>query len=127
MVDQTAMPEDIPLEIKSVHIDLQEENNLLTEMETVGYGFEFTIKVKTYLSVKEGKPDVQIDDISFGLIPVPGMVKEKIAAFMAQKVDSLMLELTETEIGGKKIDLEFKDIKIQQEEMTVTVLIKPED
>jgi len=127
MLAQTEMPADIPLEINSIHIDLQADNNLVTELGTVSYGFEFTIKVKTHIGVKEGKPDVEITDISFGFIPLPGVVKDKITAFIGEKIDTLMVQLTEAEVGGEGIDLEFKDIKVQAEEMAVTLLIKPRE
>ena len=127
MLAQTEMPADIPLEINSIHIDLQADNNMVTELGTVSYGFEFTIKVKTHIGVKEGKPDVEITDISFGFIPLPGVVKDKITAFIGEKIDTLMVQLAEAEVGGEGIDLEFKDIKVQAEEMAVTLLIKPRE
>ena len=123
---QAEIPEDIPLEIKSVHLDLQADNNLVNEVETVTYGFEVTIKVKTKVGIKEGKPDVEITDVSFGFIPLPAAVKDKIVDFLKQKIDDSLVQLTETGIGGNgKVDLEFKDINVQEEEMTITVIIKP--
>ena len=127
LLAQTEIPEDIPIEIKSIYIDLQADNNLATELGTASYGFEFKIKVKTNVGVKEGKPDVVITDISFGFIPLPTIVKEKITDFIREKIDGLMVQLTEAEVGGEGIDLEFKDIRVQPEEMTVTLLIKPRE
>ncbi len=125
---QAEIPEDIPLEIKSVHLDLQADNNLVNEVETVTYGFEVTIKVKTKVGIKEGKPDVEITDVSFGFIPLPAAVKDKIVDFLKQKIDDSLVQLTETGIGGNgKVDLEFKDINVQEEEMTITVIIKPKE
>ena len=69
----------------------------------------------------------EITDISFGFIPLPGVVKDKITAFIGEKIDTLMVQLTEAEVGGEGIDLEFKDIKVQAEEMAVTLLIKPRE
>ena len=126
MLTQVEMPEDIPLEVKSVHIDLQTNNNLVTEADTVTYGVGVTIKVKTQVSIQEGKPDVEIIDISFGLIPLPGTVKDKIVELITQRVDDLLIQLTEAEIGGNgKVGLEFTDINIQEEKVTITVIIKP--
>jgi uncharacterized protein YpmS len=125
---QAEIPEDIPLEIKSVHLDLQADNNLVNEVETVTYGFEVTIKVKTKVGVKEGKPDVEITDVSFGFIPLPAAVKDKIVDFLKQKIDDSLVQLTETGIGGNgKVDLEFKDINVQEEDITITVIIKPKE
>ena len=124
---QTEMPADIPLEIKSIYIDLQADNNLVTELGTVSYGFEFTIEVKTHIGAKEGKPDVEITDVSFGLIPLPGMAKDRITAFIGEKIDTLMVQLTEAEVGGEGVDIEFKDIRVQPGEMAVTLLIKPRE
>ena len=125
---QAEIPEDIPLEIKSVHLDLQADNNLVNEVETVTYGFEVTIKVKTKVGIKEGKPDVEITDVSFGFIPLPAAVKDKIVDFLKQKIDDSLVQLTETGIGGNgKVDLEFKDINVQEEDITITVIIKPKE
>jgi len=128
LLTQVEIPGDIPLEIKGVHIDFQTDNNLVTEVETATYGFEVTIKVKTKVGVKEGKPDVEITDVSFGFIPLPETLKDRIVDFLKQKIDDSLVQLTETGIGGNgKVNLEFKDINIQEEEMTITVIIKPKE
>ena len=125
LLAQIEMPEDIRLEVKSVHIDLQTDNKLVTEVETVAYGFEVTIKVKAQVGIKEGKPGVEITDINFGFIPLPGTVKDRITALITQNTDDLLVYLTESEIGGGKVDFEFKDINIQQKEITIAIIIKP--
>lgn len=130
LLAQIEMPEDIPLEVKSVRIDFQADNNLVTEAETTTYVLgatvEITIKVKTHVGIKEGKPEVEITDVSFGFIPLPGALKDRIVAVITQKIDELLVQLTEAGVGGNgKVALEFKDINIQQEEMTITVIIKP--
>ena len=132
LLAQVEIPEDIPLEVKSVHIDFQTDNNLVTEAETTTYVLGatvgVTIKVKTQVGVKEGKPDVEITDVSFGFIPLPETLKDRIVAVITQKIDELLVQLTETGIGGNgKVDLEFKDINVQEEEMTITVIIKPKE
>ena len=100
LLAQVEIPEDIPLEVKSVHIDLQADNKLVTEAETVTYGFGVTIKVKAQVGIKEGKPEVEITDVSFGFIPLPGTVKDRIVALITQRIDELLVQLTEAEIGG---------------------------
>lgn len=126
ILTQVEMPEDIPLEVKSVHIDLQPNNNLLTEAETTILGLGVTLKAGTQVSIKEGKPDVAITEVSFGFIPIPGPIKDRITAFITQKTDDLLVQLTETATGDNgKVDLEFKEVNIQEEKVTITVLIKP--
>jgi len=123
---QVEIPEDIPLEIKSVHIDLQPGNNLLTEMETAILGFGVTLKATSQVSVREGKPKVDITKVSFGAIPIPGAVKDAIVDFITQRTDELMVQLTQATAGGDGIDLEFKEITTQEDKVTITVLIKKE-
>lgn len=125
LLAQVAIPEDIPLEIKSVHIDLQPGNNLFTKAETTILGLGVTLKVNSQVSIREGKPKVDITKVSFGVIPIPGTVKDRIVDFLTQKIDELIIQLTEPEIGGKGVELEFKDISIQEDEMTITVIVKP--
>ena len=128
LLTQVEIPGDIPLEVKGVHIDFQTDNNLVTEAETVTYGFPVTIKVKTKVGIKEGKPDVEITDVSFGFIPLPETIKDRIVALITQKIDDLLVQLTESGIGGTgKVDLEFTEISIQQEELTITAIIKPKE
>ena len=126
LLSQVEMPEDIPMEIKGVRVDLQTGNNLATEAEVFAYGIGVTLQVKTQVSIKEGKPDVAVTDVSFGNPFLDAILKDRVTELITQKMDDLLIKLTETEIGGSgKVDLEFKAIDIQEEEMTVTVMIKP--
>ena len=126
LLTQVEMPEDIPMEIKGVRVDLQTGNNLATEAEVFAYGIGVTLQVKTQVSIKEGKPDVAVTDVSFGNPFLDAILKDRVTELITQKMDDLLIKLTETEIGGSgKVDLEFKAIDIQEEEMTVTVMIKP--
>lgn len=125
MLTQLPLPPDIPLEIKSVHIDFKAENNLVLDVPTSAYGFSFTAKVKAQVSVKEGKPEVTISEVSFGAIPLPSTVKDRLVGILKQKIDEMLVQLTETGIAGEKVVLEFKEIKTQEEQITVTVIIKP--
>jgi len=124
LLTQVEIPEDIPLEVNSVSIDLQPDNNLLTEAETTILGLGVTLKAGSQVSIRDGKPEVTITDVSFGFIPLPGVVKDKIVAFITQKTDDLLVQLTEATIGADGIDLEFKEVNTQEDKVTITVLIK---
>lgn len=120
------IPEGIPLEVQSIHIDFQTDNNLLTEAKTVAYGFiKVTIKVKARVGIEGGKPQVEVTRVSFGFVPLPKPLKDKIVVLITQQIDDLLSQVTEAEIDcNGKVNLEFTDISIQQEEVTVTVLIE---
>ena len=124
LLTQVEIPEDIPLEVNSVSIDLQPDNNLLTEAETTILGLGVTLKAGSQVSIRDGKLEVTITDVSFGSIPLPGVVKDKIVAFITQKTDDLLVQLTEATIGADGIDLEFKEVNTQEDKVTITVLIK---
>ena len=125
-VTQFGVPGDIPLEVKSVHIDLQTDNNLVTEVGATSYGIEVTIDIKTKVGVKEGKPSVEVTDISSGNPLLDAVLKDKFIELITQNTDDLLVQLIESETGSSgKVDLEFTDITIQQEEMTFTIMIKP--
>ncbi len=125
-VTQFEMPGDIPLEVKSVHIDLQTDNNLVTKVGATSYGIEVTIDIKTKVGVKEGKPSVEVTDISSGNPLLDAVLKDKFIELIAQNTGDLLVQLIEGETGGAgKVDLVFTDINIQQEQMTFTIIIKP--
>lgn len=121
IMTQMEIPADIPLEIKGVSIDLQPGNNLLTVADTTILGFSAKLKVNTGVSIREGRPDISINDISFGMIPVPGTVKDKIVALIGQQTDRMLVALTEA--GTGVVDFEFIDITIDEDMLSVTVLI----
>jgi len=127
LLAQSEIPEDIPLEIKSVHVDFQTDNNLVTEIGTVTYGFNVTIKVNAQVGIEGGKPEVQVTDVSFGLVPLPEPLKDTITDLITQNIDDLLSQLTEVEIdcSEREIDLEFTDVNTQPDRITFTVLIKP--
>ncbi|MFQ6122371.1 MAG: hypothetical protein ACE5LA_04850 [Dehalococcoidales bacterium] len=127
-LSQVEVPEDIPLEIKSVYIDLQTDNNLVTELKATTYGIEVNIKTKMRVGVKEGKPKVEVTDVSSGIPLLDAILKDKFVGLISQKTDELLVQLIEGETGGNgKVDLEFTDITIQQEEITFTIMIKPKE
>jgi flagellar basal body-associated protein FliL len=124
LLAQVEIPEDIPLEIKSVHIDLQPGNNLLTEAETTILGFGVTLKANAQVSIREGKPKVDITKVSFGAIPIPGAIKDAVVGFITQQTDDLLVQLTKPAIDGDGIDLEFQEINTQEDKVTITILVK---
>ncbi len=118
--------EDIPLEIKSVHIDFQADNSLAIEAKTVAYGFEVMIKVKAQVGIEEGRPEVEVSNISFGFVPLPKSLKDEIVGLITQKIDDLLSQLTQTNVAcDGKVDLEFTHINISESKATSTVIIKP--
>ena len=120
---QIEMPEDIPLQITKVHIDFQTGNNVVTEAETAASGLTITLKVKSHVSIEEGKPAVEVTDIN---LPLPKSLKDKITVLVREKTVALLDRLTQAELGdNEKVDLEYIDIDIQEEELTITLLIKP--
>lgn len=121
IMTQMEIPADIPLEIKSVSIDLQPGNNLLTVVDTTILGFGAKLKVDTSVSIRDGRPDVSINKVSFGMIPVPGAVKDQIVSLIRQQTDRILVALTEA--GTGVVDLEFIDITIDEDILSVTVLI----
>ncbi|MEE8419832.1 MAG: hypothetical protein V3R92_00060 [Dehalococcoidales bacterium] len=116
------IPADIPLEINGVSIDLQPGNNMLTTADTTILGFDAKLKVNTGVSIRAGRPDISINEVSFGMIPVPGRVKEKIVALISQQTDRMLVALTEAGAGGG-VDLEFIDMTTDEDTLSVTVLI----
>ncbi len=115
------IPADIPLEIKGATIDLQPGNNMLTVADTTILGFDASLKVNTGVGIRDGRPDISVNDISFGMIPVPGAVKEKITALISRQTDRMLVALTEAETGG--VDLEFIDMTTDEDTLSITVLV----
>ena len=123
---QIEMPEDIPLEIESVRIDFQTDNNVETEVKSVIYRLKATIKAKAHVTIKEGKPNVELTKVNFGFLPLPKLVKNKIIELVPKKIDALLNYLTETETGcQEKVDLEFTRINIEENEVTISVIARP--
>jgi len=120
------IPPDIPLEVESVYIDFQSDNNVLVEAKSVILNsMKVTIKVTTHVSIEEGKPKVDITKVSFGFVPLPQPLKDRITGLITQMIDDSLNQMTEAGIGcNGKVDFKFKDISIQPEELTITVVIE---
>lgn len=126
LLAQSTVPEDIPLEVRSVSIDFKGDNRLVTEIEIAAYGFEVTAEAKAEVGVENGQPAVQITEVNFGLIPLPQSTKDSIAVYIKQEIDRFLSQVTETDSRcNGTIDIELKEISIQQTEMVVTVIIRP--
>jgi len=121
------LPEDIPLEVESIQIDFQADNNAAAEVKSVISGwFKATIKAKSHVSIKDGKPDVELTKVSFGIVPLPKAARDKIIGLVPQKIEALLYYLAETEAECQgKVNLEFTGITIQETEATVSVTARP--
>jgi len=121
------LPEDIPLEVESIQIDFQADNNAAAEVKSVISGwFKATIKAKSHVSIKDGKPDVELTKVSFGIVPLPKAARDKIIGLVPQKIEALLYYLAETESECQgKVNLEFTGITIQETEATVSVTARP--
>ncbi|MFC1979266.1 hypothetical protein ACFLVS_00060 [Chloroflexota bacterium] len=119
------IPADIPLEIEAVDIDFQAANKVLTESKSIIYD-KFHVTIKAQVSVEEGEPEVEVTSISFGFIPLPKPLRDRIVALGMEKVDAVQAQLTQAGAGcNGKVDLEFTNINIQESNITISVLIKP--
>ena len=127
LLTQATVPEDIPLELKGVQIDFQTGNNVLTEIETTTMGITVKIKVKSHVGIEEGRPAVDVTEINFGFIPLPGSLKDQISSLIRQNTEDLLDQLTTAALAsGQEVDIIYQDIDIQDEKATFTVLIRPE-
>jgi len=120
------IPTDIPLEIESVHIDFQPDNIILTEARSVIYDrFRATIKAKAQVSIEAGKPKVEITKVNFGFIPLPRLLKDTIVELITAEIDDFQSQLTQVKTGcNGSVRLEFTEISIQEEEITIALIIK---
>jgi hypothetical protein len=126
LVTTLEIPPDIPLEIKSIHLDLQPENIVLVEAPSTLFGrLSATARVTTQVSIEAGEPKVEITKISFGLIPVPQSLKDEIDSLITEKIGDFTAHLITPEVdGGGEVSLEFRDISIRQDDLTVSVVIR---
>jgi hypothetical protein len=119
------IPADIPLEIESIHLDLQPDNIVLVEAQSTLFGqLGTTIRATTQLSIVEGKPRVEITKVSFGFVPVPQSLKDRIISLVNEEIDEFIAQLVTTGTGGSgEVSLEFRDISIRQDDLTVAAVI----
>lgn len=120
------IPADIPLEVESVHIDFQSDNNVLVEVKSVILNsMKVTIEVTIHVTIEESSPKVDITKVSFGFLPLPQPLKDRITDFITQTIDDSLNQITEAGIDCHgKVDFKFKAISIQGEKLTATVMIE---
>ena len=130
MLTLVEVPGDIPLEIISVSVDFKPGNIVLTTIETniqVVLSFNIDVEVTSQVDVTDGKPAVAITDINFtGSALLPQSLKDQITGYFTQQIEDVLTQVTEVDVGGgEKVILEYKDINIQEDEATVTVVASP--
>jgi hypothetical protein len=107
------------MEVTAVDLDLQDGNIIEAELNgTTSFGFGVVIRVKAQVSIEAGKPVVEVIDAN-----VP---KDLIADPITEALDTLLIQLTRTGSGDdENVDIEFTDITIQDDELTLVVMIRP--
>lgn len=125
LITTTEITADIPLEIESIHLDLQPDNMVLVEAQSALFGrLETTIRATTRVSIVEGKPRVEITRISFGFVPVPQALKDKIVSLVTENLDEFTAQLvTAGTSDSGKVSLELRGISIRQDDLTITAVI----
>ncbi len=119
------IPADIPLKIESVYLDLQPDNGVLVEAQSALFGrLKTTIRATTRVSTVEGKPRVEITKISFGFVPVPQALKERIVSLVTENLDDFVAQLvTAGTSDSGEVSLELRGISIRQDDLTITAVI----
>ncbi len=107
------------MEVTAVDLDLQAGNIIEAELKgTTSFGFGVIIRVKAQVSIEAGKPVVEVIDAN-----VP---KDLIADAITEALDTLLIQLTRIGSGDdENVDIEFTDITIQDDELTLVVMIRP--
>jgi len=120
--------ENMPVEVTAVRLDFKTGNNVLVDVETTSLGFDLTIEVMSRVSIEAGKPAVEVTEVNFGFVPLPSSAKQQITDFIRQQSEDLYDQLIEMELGtDRQVDLEFKEIVIEEDSATVTAIITPKD
>ena len=130
MLAKAEIPEEIPMVINGVQVDFQRGNIVVTVVDTtlqVVFNIPIDIKITSQVGIAYGQPTVTITDISFfGSALLPRSVKDQITGLIMENLDSLLAQITEIDLGeGDKVEIEYKDIDIQEEEATITAIVKP--
>jgi hypothetical protein len=125
LLAQVEIPEDIPLEVESIHIDFQ-PGIVATELRGTTYGITLTIQVEARVHIEDGKPRVEVVDINLGWLPLPQLVKDQITGLITQKIEELQTEALNQAIAAiGDVDWEVTRVDIQETQVTVSLLIKP--
>ncbi len=127
LLSEIKIPEDIPLKVRGVSVDFQADNNVLTVVETTAFGFGFLpakIKVKSKVDSEAGELIVEVTEVNFWFVRLPGSLKDRVAGFIGQLIGDLLERFTKTE-SSSKTTLEFDGINIQEERVTFRIRITP--
>ncbi len=125
LLSTTEIETDIPLEVTGVKIYFEDDNRVKAEIKAVIYGFKPTIKTETSVGIRDGEPEIEITRLSFGFLPLPGLVKDKVEQIIMQKIDELKTRYSGSQMGcDGKINFEFTDIGISQGEVSVTLTLR---
>ena len=112
------LPEDIPLEVESVHVDFQPDL-VVTTLKGAAYGITLNIEVEAKVNVQAGKPKVEVVDIKFGWLPLPGGVKDQITGLITQKIEDLPTTALSEGTAALGVEWEVTKVDIQENQVTV--------
>ena len=122
---QVELPEDIPLEVESVHIDFQPDL-AVTTLKGTAYGIALTVEVKAQVSIQDGEPKVEVIDVDFGWLPLPEVVKDQITSLLTQKIEDLQTTaLNEAITAYGDMDWEVTEVNIQETQVAITLIVRP--
>ncbi len=115
----TTIDAGVTMDVTAVDLDLQSGNLIEAELNgTTSFGFGVVIRVTAQVSIEAGKPAVEVIDAN-----VPA---DLIANAITEAIDSLLIQLTRTGSGDdENVDIEFTEITIQDDELTLVVMVRP--
>ena len=115
----TTIDAGVTMDVTAVGLDLQSGNLIEAELNgTTSFGFGVVIRVTAQVSIEAGKPAVEVIDAN-----VPA---DLIASAITEALDSPLIQLTRTGSGDdENVDIEFTEITIQDDELTLVVMVRP--
>ncbi|MAH39537.1 MAG: hypothetical protein CL873_03275, partial [Dehalococcoidales bacterium] len=114
----TTIDAGVALKVTAVNLDLQAGNIIVAELKGTAFILGMTIKATAQVNIQEGKPVVEVTNAT--------IAKSLIDDAITQAVDNLLTQLTQTGTGDdEKVDIEFTDIIIQEDSLTLVVMVKP--
>ncbi len=115
----TTIDAGMTMEVTAVNLDLQTGTLIVAEIKGKTFGLGITIRVTAQISIQAGKPVVEIIDANVS--------KDLVAGAITQALDNLLTQLTRTGTADdEKVDIEFTDITIQDDKLTLVVMVRPE-
>ena len=115
----TTIDAGVTMDVTAVGLDLQSGNLIEAELNgTTSFGFGVVIRVTAQVSIEAGKPAVEVIDAN-----VPA---DLIASAITEALDSPLIQLTRIGSGDdENVDIEFTEITIQDDELTLVVMVRP--